>query len=434
MPSAATRPDAVTMQIKTLEELQRADERSLAFTPMGLGHMAAADAADYQQHVVSSIELSDDVAASTRRVFDRLRTVYAHGVLCYETYTLVRDHTLLIVEQALRDRLMEHYNNVVTFVDKQNQVVTVKASSYETVFDACRRKRGLLVGDNGPVLPFNGMLPDLTTWARRVGYFRGQQNRHQERVHGDLRNMVAHGTSDLTGPVEAANELRAAAEIINQLWGQPTPNGKYYPAPRPRHILAIGWSGAGGIQIADAHRLADEPNIHTDWTYIIVRAVADDPKLFDFNARYEMTTYPAEWLWGPGTVDDAVAWMQASAPDVDDQDHLDRVFAVRIHDGHIYPPQRPEIALKTTAADQAGQWFAVRADYPNPALVHIRNRVTSEHCQDSGPCESCAADLLAHGSYDDVRGTLSQAITRPIDQLPPAVATPGFAHQWAEIP
>ncbi|MFD7161419.1 hypothetical protein ACFV9C_43015 [Kribbella sp. NPDC059898] len=421
------------MQIKTHEELQRADERSLAFTPRGLGHMEAAAAAEFQQEVVSAIELSSDLAAPTRRAFERLRTVYAHGVLCYETYTLVHDHSLLLVERALRDRLLEHYNNVVPLVDKQGKTIPVEADNYETVFEACRRNPRLLVGGNDPILPFRGMLGHLTDWARRVGYFRGQQNRHQERTHGDLRNMIAHGSPHLTSPVAASNELRAAAEIINQLWGHPTPNGKYYPARRQRQIIAIGWSGAGGIQIVDAHRLDAEPGVHQDWKYTVVRAVADDPDLFDFNSRYEQTAYAAEWLWGPGSVDDAVAWMKAAAPAVDEQDHLDRVFAIRIHDGQLCAPQRPEIALKAAPADQAGEWSAVRADFPTQALVHVRNRVTTEYCQDSGPCETCAADLLAHGSYDDIRETLSQSTSRTIDQLPPEVSTPSFVHHRAAI-
>lgn len=421
------------MQIKTLEELQCADERSLAFTPMGLGHMEAADAADYQQHVVSAIELSADVAPATRRAFERLRTAYAQGVLCYEIYTLVHDHALLIVEQALRDRLMEHYDNAVTFVNKQGETNTVATDDYEEVFDACGGKWHLLVGGDGPPLQFNGMLPNLTTWARRVGYFRGQQNRHQERVHGDLRNMVAHGNPHLTKPIEAANELRAAAEIINQLWGEPTAGGKYYPAPRPRHIIAIGWSDAGTIQRLDAHRLDAEAGVHQDWNYIIVKAVADDPGLFDFNSRYEMTSYPAEWLWGPGTVDDAVAWMHATDPVVDDQDHLDRVFAIRADDGYLYAPQRPEIAVEAAAPDQPGDWFVVRADHPDHARVHIRNRLTTEHCQEDGPCKSCAAELLARGIYSEVVEALKRSASRPMDQLPTAVATPGLAPYRVKI-
>ncbi|MEU4295388.1 hypothetical protein AB0E63_44815 [Kribbella sp. NPDC026596] len=70
------------MKIQTLEELQRADDHSLSFTPRGLGRMCEADAAEYQQQLVAGIELSDDVAAATRVAFDRLRTVFAHGVLC----------------------------------------------------------------------------------------------------------------------------------------------------------------------------------------------------------------------------------------------------------------------------------------------------------------------------------------------------------------
>ncbi|MFD7161133.1 hypothetical protein ACFV9C_41570 [Kribbella sp. NPDC059898] len=422
------------MQIKTLEELQSADERSLAFTPLGLGHMEAADAAEFQQQVVKAIEISSEVAASTRDAFERLRTVYAHGVLCYETYTLVHDHALLLVEHALRDRLLEHYNHRIPLVDKRGQTILIEADDYETVIQACRRTPSLLVGDNGPILPFRGMLSHLTGWARCVGYFRGQQNRHQEQTLGDLRNMVAHGSADLTSPVSAASELRAAAEIINQLWGYPTPNGKYYPAPRPRHILAIGWAGPGNIQVVDAHRLADEPGLHRDRNYVIVRAVADDPDLFDFDSRYEQTAYEAEWLWGPGSVDDAAAWMLAESPVVDERDHLDRVFAIRSHAGYLEAPQRPEIAINADPAGQAGEWFVVRADFPAQARVHVRNRLTTEHCQESGACDTCAAELLAHGTYHDVREQLSHATTRTIHRLPPDVTVPSHrAHRRTPI-
>jgi hypothetical protein len=414
------------MKIQTLEELQRADDRSLSFTPMGLGHMPAADAADFQQRVVAKIDLSVDVAAATKGAFDRLRTVFAHGVLCYEAYTLVHDHALLIVEQALRDRFMQHYSNAVTFIDKRGATIRVEADNYETVFQAGRGKR-LVVGDSGPHMPFKGMLPDLSTWARRLGYFRGQRNRHQEGHHGKLRNLVAHASPHLTSPVEAAEELRAAAEVINQLWGHPTSSGRYYPGRRPRQILALGWSESGGIQLVDAHLIGTEPDVHTDWLYIIVKAVADDPYLFEFHSRYEMTAYPTEWIWGPGTVEAAAVWMKTTEPASDDRDHLDRTFAIRFHDGYLYAPQRPELALQAGPADRQGEWFIVRADHPSDARVHIRNRVTSQHCQETGPCENCFADLLAAGSYKDVYETLKVRSPQPLDQLPPLVATPSAA-------
>lgn len=415
--------DAGPMKIQTLEELQRADDRSLSFTPAGLGHMPATDAADYQQRVVASIELSPDVAAATQGSFERLRTVFSHGVLCYEAYTLVHDHALLIVEQALRDRFMQHYTNAVPFLDKKGETITVKADSYETVFQA-RRGKKLIVGDGGPPIRFGGMLPDLTAWARRLGYFRGQRNRHQEGTHGELRNLVAHASPHLTSPVAAANELRAAAEVINQLWGHPTPNGKYYPAPRQRHILALGWSPTGGMQLVDAHQIATEPDVHTDWTYIIIKAVADDPHLFEFHPRHEMTAYPAEWLWGPGTAQAAADWMHTTGPAVDDRDHLDRTFTIRLHNGDLYAPQRPDLALLTAPADQEGQWFVVRADHPSDARLHIRNRLTTPHCHETGPCENCAAELLAEGTYHDIHTTLQASSSPAVSQPPPSAVPP----------
>ncbi|MEU2357690.1 hypothetical protein ABZ599_32745 [Streptomyces misionensis] len=55
------------MDIKTLEELQAADERTLAFTPLGLGgRMSPEDSADFQQRVIARLELAEDVAAWTR--------------------------------------------------------------------------------------------------------------------------------------------------------------------------------------------------------------------------------------------------------------------------------------------------------------------------------------------------------------------------------
>lgn len=328
---------------------------------------------------------------------------------------------------------MEHYGNTVTFATRRGETKVVVVDEYEDVFEACKGKWLLVVGDDGQPMESNGMLPKLTEWARRMGYFRGQNNRHQERVHGDLRNMVAHGNPHLTKPNDAANELRAAGEIINQLWGHPTIDGKYYPAPKPRHIMAIGWSDADAIQILDAHRLDEDSDVHPDWSYIIVKAVGDDPDLWDFNSRYEMTTYPAEWLLGPGTVDDAVAWMKATEPVADDQDHLDRIFAVRAYEGVLYAPQRPEIAIEAAAAEQPGEWFVVRADSPKHARVHVRSRLTSQECQADGPCPSCPAELLAHGTYAEVEGTVRRYVACRLDQLPPAVASPGFAPYKGEI-
>jgi hypothetical protein len=119
--------------------------------------------------------------------------------------------------------------------------------------------------------------------------------------------------------------------------------------------------------------------------------------------------------------------MKTTEPAPDERDHLDRTFAIRLHDGYLYAPQRPEFALQAGPADRQGEWFVVRADHPSEARVHVRNRVTTQHCQEAGPCENCAADLLVAGSHKDVYGTLEACSSQAVDQLPPSVATPSFA-------
>lgn len=93
------------MIIRSLAELREADDRTLHFNPLGLGgRMRPEDAAEFQQHEVASYDLADTVADGTRQSYEQLRTIYAYGVLCYDIFTMVHDHALLVFEQALRDR------------------------------------------------------------------------------------------------------------------------------------------------------------------------------------------------------------------------------------------------------------------------------------------------------------------------------------------
>jgi hypothetical protein len=80
--------------IKSLDELRQVDERTLRFTPMGLGvgvQMRPEDAVEYQQQVVALFELTPQVAEGTRNSFEDLRNVFTHGLYCYEIFTLVND-------------------------------------------------------------------------------------------------------------------------------------------------------------------------------------------------------------------------------------------------------------------------------------------------------------------------------------------------------
>ncbi|MEU0156097.1 hypothetical protein [Micromonospora fulviviridis] len=121
------------------------------------------------------------------------------------------------------------------------------------------------------------MLGDLRAWARKVGLLRGQRNRGIEQALSNLRNFVAHPTAyHLTGPVEAARTLRDLAEIINQLWGLPTPGGRRYPAPLRREVVVMAWptdSSETCTAIAtDAFAGFVDPD-DRPWECVILRAV-----------------------------------------------------------------------------------------------------------------------------------------------------------------
>src|SRR6266704_5013915 len=123
------------MIIKTLAQLQEADDRTLPFTPFGLGgRMRPEDAAEFQQQVVARHELAAGVAEGVRQSFEQLREVFAYEVLCYPVYTIVHDHALLVFEQALRDRFVDFHKGTVTFDHGETgETRAVAAERYEQV-------------------------------------------------------------------------------------------------------------------------------------------------------------------------------------------------------------------------------------------------------------------------------------------------------------
>lgn len=67
--------------IKSLDELREVDERTLMFQPLGLGgRMRPEDAARYQQEVISHPGIALEVPQRVSECFERLRTIYSHGV------------------------------------------------------------------------------------------------------------------------------------------------------------------------------------------------------------------------------------------------------------------------------------------------------------------------------------------------------------------
>lgn len=421
------------MDIKTWDELRAPDDRTLHFTPYGLGvKMRPEDAARYQQEIVGGLELDPAVAEGTRQSFDRLRTLFGYGVLCYDLFTLVRDHALLVIEQALRDRFID-YQGTVTFVDDQGILHQVPVTRYEEVHEAIKSNRRwkLQIAAGPDTMTFNGMLHGLYSWARKAGLLRGQRSRGVEAVLANLRNMVAHPTSyHLLDPVDAARTLSDLREIINQLWGAPTVGGRLYPAPLKRSVVAMAWQKDGrAIYVSEVDALRDQTPGDDQLEFAIVRAVWEsgrhlsDPEMLSFDSWHETTWYPAEHLWGPGTGEEGIAWLDANDPQPDECDYVDRIFVIRYHGGELFLPMKPGTAAALPAPEQAGQWYAVRADFPDDAYAHIRSCATSAPGRAAtGPCPRCHAETLAEGSHTHVIATCG--LNGIVPSLPPDMRSP----------
>src|SRR5258708_37452060 len=129
------------MDIRTFAELTTPDERSLRFTPLGLatgGMLSPENAAEFQQRSISTADLVPAVPEGTRSSFERLRTLHAYGVLCYDLFTVVEDLTWVVLEQALRERFIEFYGRVIPLGSKTAAESMLSASDFEAVSQGYR--------------------------------------------------------------------------------------------------------------------------------------------------------------------------------------------------------------------------------------------------------------------------------------------------------
>lgn len=422
------------MIIRTLEQLTQPDELVLRFTPLGLsmgGLLRAEDAAEFQQKMISRADLVTAVPDSIRSSFERLRSLHTYGLFCYELYTAADDLASLVLEQALRERFVAYYDGVIPLVNRDGLEDLLRASSFDAVYKALNGRghyaRGgwrLQLRVEPGSLEFKGRLPELLDWARKEGLLRGQRSRRLEPVLVRMRNRAAHPSGyGLVTPVDSARSVLSLGEIINQLWGSPTPGGRLYPGPIMRDVLAVGWDPSGAKQVKMRAELLEGTDAEKDWTYLLVRAVEIDEDVWEFDAHYEVTSFPAEFLWGPGSWQEAVAWLKRERPSPDEVEYLDRLFAIRVHDGRPDLPRRPEVAAGVSGETRRGTWHLIRADHPNDAFLHVRGPggIPNPSCAADGFCGSCGVETLTVGPWHDVMDHLGHL--QPA--IPPEARAPG---------
>lgn len=403
------------MRVKSLEELREVDELSARFTPMGFstaGVMTPEDAATSHQESIVSADLVEAVSESTTQTFDRLREVHTYGVLLYDLYSCVEQLQPFVLEQALRDRFVTFYDGLIPFSAKDGTPAPLNAGSFDQVFEAVGKWNGSHVKTrwidiNGTALNFRGYLTDLIKWARAARLLRGERNRYREAIWIEIRNHFAHPSGhSVSGPVESARSIRRLGETINHLWGSETVDGELYPTPVEREVLAIGWPRDGeSIVTLYPDQLRLDPD-REDWEYVIIRAHRHDGGLPTFDTCFELTNVPAELLWGPGAIEDAIEWFGSTNPAPDYVEFLDRLFAIRVEDGHCDMPRRVPVAAGLEEPERAGAWHLVRADMPMDALSHTRSILLAEtECGDSPEgCPNCPATTLKIGALDEVLG------------------------------
>jgi hypothetical protein len=445
------------VEIRSLDDLREVDERTLSFSPFGLGgKMAAQDAARFQQEAVSHPELAPSVPQRVRDCINRLRVTHAYGVLCYDFFTIAHDQAQLALEFALRERFVELQGGTAHFRDAAGNVHEIATSPFKDLQAEVRRREDdewrLTVRRTGGSIRFDGMLDSLLRWAREEGLLRGQMNRARGRVVRDMRDHVAHGAGDhLLMPVNSARAISDVVETVNQLWGAATPGGRLYPAPVRREVQLVGWSPRGDIMVGvtgpypgerppDPEAAAGPVQVSVpgegpadDWTWVLVRAVPHDEGLMRFDSLFEVTEYPCEMLWGPGNATDAAIWAARERPMGDTVEVLDRLFLVQYHGDRLYLPRRPEIALGLPDSERAGTWSLLRADNPTAAFAHARNVVMGgTGCSRRGSCQQCAAETLRRGAWREVADTLAaqcpqcQPVTVPDARVTSAFRWPRY--------
>jgi hypothetical protein len=391
-----------------IDQLRDVDERARVFAGSFPGGERTTDATVVRRHQerIKNTDLVSAVPGSVIDNFERLRTMHTYGALAYDLYSVVEQTHAFVLEQALGERFIEFYAGLIPFGNKDGKSIPLRASTFREVHAAVSRKgshynsRCLHLPARSDPITFSSSFYSLLSWARGMGFLRGQQNRFREDLKRQLRNEFAHPKDhSLVGPIDSANAICTLAEIINHLWGATTPGGGRYPPPVVREVLILGRAQSGDSRSLGYPVAMSEGQVHDDWEYYVVCGYRHDGALLDAEPPFERTNIPTELLWGPGPARAAMEWIDANDPQPDTVDHLDRLFFIGLRGGRPEYPE-PIDRLEAGRLKQGGfeESFTIRADFPGHALGHVRGLLEPRTRHSSkGYCPECPTETIAAG-------------------------------------
>jgi hypothetical protein len=377
-----------------LNQLREADETTLRFSSWGFGgRLEPSASAAFLSGLLSHATLVDAVPEEVRLGFERVRRVFLHGLLDYDLFTAAYSIGHLVLEGALRARFVSYYDGAIPVVRNgvEDTLVVSTFADYHGALAAARRRREKLRLRGTPDEGLPRSYPDLYQWARRRELLIGQRNVGVLGSIVRLRNYVAHPEGHMVDtPPNVFRFLRDVAEIINRLWGHDTDGGRLFPKPIPRRarVAALAPDGQAAVTFGSLAQLRTESD-HRDWTCAVFLAAADEELVdFDFRAPgrqrfahipgFQMTNYPVELLWGPGSWNDLIQVVDGFSDEApgDKVTFLDRTFYVRVtRNGRIeYPRDRSDV-LAVDLTDESAVWYVLRADFPADAFVAVRDQL-----------------------------------------------------------
>ena len=192
----------------------------------------------------------------------------------------------------------------------------------------------------------------------------------------------------------------------------------------------IGWSGTDSVvEIPGTTFMLETPThspVGPSDRYIVIRGVRFDDRFYEYDASWESTAYPTEFLFGPADALGVRSWLTANDPRPDNVEFLDRLFVMRIHGRRVSLPRRPEVVLGLPRTRRDGRWFLVRADHPLDAFNHVRHLNAGTSCK-SGSEHGCLIEQISTGTFEVLEEELARL---GITEAEPLITTRLPGRDW----